>query len=171
MITQERLKELLHYNSDNGVFTWSKSRRGAKAGSIAGSVRSFLSGRKRYNKIMVDRKQYLAHRLAWLYTHGDMPSEQIDHIDGNGLNNKLSNLRSVSNAENQKNRRLNANNASGVTGVHWCKSTKKWVAFICVNSKQTHIGRFNEKDEAIAAREIANKEFDYHENHGQNRPL
>lgn len=78
MITQAELKKALHYNPDTGVFTNRKSRGAAKAGKIAGCLNFYG-----YLIIKIDYKLYMAHRLVWLYIYGEMPVEQIDHINHN----------------------------------------------------------------------------------------
>ena len=83
-LSAERLKELLHYDPDTGVFTRRVSRGPARAGSVAGA-----DTRDGYRKIHLDYKFYLMHRLAWLYTHGEFPTEFIDHIDGDRANNRI----------------------------------------------------------------------------------
>lgn len=128
-LTQERLKELLYYNSETGDFTWrvSKSAR-AKIGTIAGSFDA-----KGYRQIRTDGKLNLAHRLAWLYSYGAFPIGErsfIDHIDGNPANNRLNNLRVCSQTENQRNRGSNSNNKTGFKGVSWHKAAKSFCAQI-----------------------------------------
>jgi hypothetical protein len=168
MITQERLKELFHYNPDTGVFTWKASWKKVEAGTEAGST--FQHGRTRYSRIGMDGAHYLAHRLAWLYVHGSFPEGQTDHIDGDGLNNRIDNLRDVSHRENQKNRRLNCNNKSGFTGVHFDKSAGKWSARICTEHGSKFLGLFKDIEGAVEARRAAAVEHGYHENHGKIRP-
>ena len=155
------------YDPSTGEFRWNVNRRGtAKAGAVAGCEHTDQNGKK-YWQISIDGKQYKAHRLAWLVTHGGFPPEQIDHIDGNGLNNRLENLRAVSNAENQRNARKRADNTSGVSGVVWRKDHQKWQAKIQVNRKLTHLGYFTDKSEAIAARKAAEAKYNFHPNHGK----
>jgi hypothetical protein len=170
MLTQERLKELLHYDPDTGVLTW-KARPSKRnhIGDEAGYV--FQSGRTHYRRVTIDGIKYLSHRLAWLYTHGKLPDRQIDHGDGNGLHNWIRNLRDVTNRENHKNTRLNSNNTSGTVGVYFEKALDKWCAQICTESGKKSLGYFADIEEAITARKDAEVEYGFHENHGQNRPL
>lgn len=169
MVTAKRVRELLSYDPSTGEFRW-KVRRKLKAGSIAGCEFTNQDGKK-YWRVSIDGKKYLAHRLAWLVTYGEFPPEQIDHIDGNGLNNRLENFRAVSNAENHRNRRNQSNNTSGVSGVGWHKASRKWQAYIAVNRKDVHLGYFTNKDEAISARKAAEIKYGFHENHGSERSL
>lgn len=97
-ITRERVLELLEYNPDTGVFFWKKQTGKVKSGSVAGNIQAG------YRKISIDRFQIKAHRLAWFLTYGVWPSGQIDHIDGDKLNNRISNLRDVPMSINMQNR-------------------------------------------------------------------
>lgn len=170
MITQTRLKELLHYDPDTGIFTWLVSRGRVKTGDVAGSRLTVVSG-KSYRQIRIDSKNYLAHRLAWLYTHGQLPSHEIDHINGAGADNRLSNLRSVTRSENNKNARLQCNNSSETAGVYWGKAKRKWQAQIRVDSKCLYLGSFEDINDAIEARKEAEIKHGFHPNHGESRPL
>lgn len=81
------------------------------------------------------------HRLAWYLHYGKLPLDQIDHIDGDKSNNRISNLREVNNQQNQWNQ-VNAK------GYHWDKATKKFKAYLKVNKKRIFIGRFKTEEEA-----------------------
>lgn len=85
---------------------------------------------------------------------GEQPIN-IDHIDGNGLNNKWSNLRSVSHSVNGKNQKKHKTNTSGVSGVYYRKDSNRWRARIMVDDKAISLGTFKNKDDAIAARKEA----------------
>jgi hypothetical protein len=169
MITQARLKQLLSYDPETGIFTWKAPRRGVTLGAQCGT--DLRSGGKLYTAIHVDWMKYSAHRMAWLYIHGELPPAQIDHIDGNGRNNRLSNLRAVTCAENQQNRRLMSTNSSGFCGVCWKKSRSRWLVQIHINGKNTLVGNYKTIIDAVAARIRANKKHGFHANHGQKRPL
>lgn len=113
------------------------------------------------------RRSIRAHRLA-LYMRGiNIPTGmEVDHIDGNKLNNKLENLRIVSRVENNRNTKTGKNNTSGVKGVHWDKGVGKWRAVIWVNKKCIQLGVFDYLDDARAARESAKIKYGFHSNHG-----
>lgn len=171
ILTQAYLKELFDYNLDTGVFTrkiYRSSR--AKKGDIAGHVFQNSSG-KSYMRINIDRKLYQVHRLAWLYVCGEFPPDEIDHEDGNGLNNKWSNLRAVDGFENHKNMRLSSRNKSGCVGVSWRELYKNWRARIMVDRKEIHLGSFPDKTDAIIARKMAEYKYGFHPNHGTQRAL
>ncbi len=92
-LTQKRLKELLHYDPDSGVFTWKVNRGGiAKAEVVAGCI-----GSHKYILINVDRKRYLAHRLAFLYMENHFPVNQVEHINRIKSDNCWGNLRHSTN--------------------------------------------------------------------------
>ena len=152
-LTAEYLRSVLHYAQETGIFTWkvSTSRR-VKAGYIAGS----LDGGG-YLSIKVCSRPYLAHRLAWLYTYGEWPKDQIDHINRNRSDNRISNLRDVSHKQNGQNASKPSNNTSGHPGVYWHKRDSKWVAQIRHNYKQINLGCFTNIEEAVSARKAGEK--------------
>lgn len=146
MLTQSRLKELLHYCPDTGVFTWQRARQGVRVGCVAGGI-----GGEGYRSIRVDGRNYLAHRLAWLYVYGEWPKDQIDHINGVKDDNRIANLREATNAENNQNLAMRSSNKSGFVGVHWHSRDRKWHANIRINMKRKFLGRFNTPESAHAA--------------------
>lgn len=167
-MTQTELKEILEYNEISGLFIWLVTTGGTRIGDITGWPHSFHDP-YRYTIIKIKQKKYLAHRLAWLYAHGEFPLDQIDHIDGDGFNNRLINLRCVDAAENGKNRKLGKNSSTGVVGVCYCNKSNKWLAQIGVNKKRHNLGYFYLFDDAVVARKVAEKEYGFHENHGSIR--
>jgi hypothetical protein len=152
MITQAELKEILHYDPETGVFRWRHARKNnqIKPWGVAGSRYS-----KDYSRIEINNKAYKAHRLAWLYMTGCWPENDIDHIDGDILNNSWSNLRPATKKQNAENRKLPSNNTSGFKGVGWNSHSQKWYAQINHNNKKIHLGRFADAEEA--AKVIASK--------------
>jgi hypothetical protein len=154
-LTQARLKELLHYDPDTGIFTWiKKSKKSIPIGSIAGAKHN-----QGYRALCIDYKRYLAHRIAWLYVFGEMPLGFIDHINRNRSDNRISNLRVVNRSENQQNRKIGANNTSGVSGVYWHEQRKKWHARIFICGTGRSLGLFQTIEEAKTARQKAEREF------------
>ena len=170
--TQEWLKQILNYDPETGLFVWKVGKGPVKdrIGTVAGCVHENHSGKK-YIRIHIDGKQYSAHRLAWLYMTGKYPEDQVDHEDGNGENNRFSNLCEATNASNAKNRRLRSDNPTGVAGVRFDKQRKRFVAFIKAEGKNKFIGRYKTLEEAAKARKEAQIKYGYHENHGTERPL
>lgn len=178
------LNQCFDYNEETGIIVWkyrpishfasqaSQSRFNKLfAGNIAGSNLKTHSG-KTYIKIMINNINYSAHRIAWAIANGSCDEEmEIDHINGNGTDNKISNLRLVSNIENGKNRKLYKTNSSGVSGVVFRKDSKKWRATISINGKKINLGSFISMSDAIKARKLAENYYCYHDNHGCKRPL
>ena len=147
-LTQERLKELLHYDHDTGIFTNLKSRgKRIKIGSVAGTKNS-----NGYVHIQIDYKKYQAHRLIWLYVYGEFPEKSLDHINEVKDDNRLVNLRLATHQENHQNQSSpQTNNTSGYLGVYWHKGAKKWRAQIQVNGKKKYLGYFDTAEEASKA--------------------
>ena len=145
MLTQARLKELLHYDPSTGDFTWiggSRTPIGKRAGCL------FDTG---YIRIQIAGRFYRAHRLAWLYVTGAWPRHQIDHIDGQRDNNAFHNLRDVTAGVNSQNRRkAHPGSASGLLGV--AKGYKgQWNAYITAAGRSQYLGTYQTANEAHAA--------------------
>jgi hypothetical protein len=151
MITPERLRELLTYDPDTGVFTWRGGVRRVRPGMIAGHAPPSTG----YRRIFIDQKPYVAHRLAWLYVHGRWPLADIDHADGDPGNNALANLREASRTQNHGNRKRACNNRSGFKGVSFKPECNKWYARIYVSYRQHHLGYFSTPEAAAAAYAVA----------------
>lgn len=145
-LTQARLKELLNYDPDTGLFIRLLPSGPSKPGDIAGYKN--LHG---YVLISVDGIQYYSHRLAWLYMTGNWPKVEIDHRDMNKANNKFDNLREATLSQNAINKCIQKNNTSGFKGIYWDKSRKKFAAQIKINGKHIHLGRFHTLESAYAA--------------------
>ena len=146
MLTADRLRELLDYDPATGVFTWRVTRCGrALAGNRAGSVDG-----QGYRWIGLDDRDYLEHRLAWLYTYGTLPSLEIDHIDRVRSNNAIGNLRHATHGQNQANSGPQRNNISGIKGIYLTKSGR-WMAQIKAAGTRRHLGTFDTAEEASAA--------------------
>jgi hypothetical protein len=122
---------------------------------------------KTYRRISVHKKQYAAHRVAWLLHFGEVPGGEIDHINGDSLDNRIVNLRVVDRYLQMRNLRMNKVAKSGRTGVH--KVRNKWMANISIKGKMTYLGRFESFESACLARENAEVENGFHPQHGRLR--
>lgn len=149
------LQALLHYNPETGEL---RRRRSGKLINV---------NENGYRRVVFGKKSYKAHRICWKMATGSCPDNQIDHINGDRGDNRIANLRVVSNQENSKNQSRYKNNNSGVTGVSWYKLSKKWIARIKVDGELKYLGSFTDKIDAIYARYYAEQDKGFHENHGR----
>lgn len=158
----EIIKERIVYNEKTGEFFHSNNMPSHLAGKRCGTITKQNSGIK-YILLRVKYKQYLAHRVAYLLTHGEIPEGlEIDHINQNGLDNRACNLRAVSRTENQRNKRriiAKRGGGVGVLGVHFDSNRGKFKATIRFNGKQITIGRYDDIFDAICARMSAENKY------------
>ena len=145
-LTVERLREVLDYCPDTGVFTWKiRTNSRVKVGDVAGCL-----DKDGYLRIQIDSRLHFTHRLAWFYVTGEWPPDQIDHINGIRDDNRIANLRAATRSENGQNRRKpQANNTTGYLGV--TRHRGKFLAKIRLDGKRKHLGLFNTPEEAHAA--------------------
>ena len=164
MITQKRLHNLFKYRDDGKLIRKVSTSNKVKVGSVAGWLQSSV-----YFRVMIDGTTYPVHRMIFLYHHGYLTRGlQIDHIDGNPGNNRIENLREVTQSQNMLNCKIRSNSKSGVKGVSWDKSNSKWKAEITIKKgKYGYLGRYNTLEEAEAvvreAREKYHGEYARHE--------
>jgi hypothetical protein len=167
-ISQELLKERIHYDRETGVFTWLDVKVN---GNKVRNKRAGCTNRAGYVQIglKVNGKYYalFAHRLAWLYEYGEFPSENLDHLNHNKTDNRITNLRIATQRENLRNQSMSSNNTTGHTGVTLRKSSNKYYAHIKVNYKQKHLGSFENIEDAAKAVKEARAHYGFHVNHGQ----
>jgi hypothetical protein len=153
-ITQAELRERLDYNPETGLFQWKGPLTGRKLRE-AGSTDA-----KGYRCITIDGVLHKSHRLAWLYVHGTWPAGQIDHLNGLKGDNRIANLRDVTNSiNNQNKRRPDKDSKSPYLGVTWCKSSCAWRANIGVNNKVVRLGSFRTPEAAYEAYLNAKREL------------
>ena len=146
-LTQNRLKELLHYDAESGIFTRLTRAGREHIGSVAGRVPN-IDG---YKSIMLEGSRYQAHRLAWLYVTGAWPEGDIDHINGNKVDNMISNLRDVTRSVNMENqRRSRSDGSTGLLGVTMDPGGKAR-AQIMVQGRRKYLGLFKTPELAHAA--------------------
>lgn len=146
------LKHHFAYNRETGEFTRKTS------GKVNGKLAT-----NGYVQVIIGRKYYMAHRLAWLHEYGKWPESQIDHINRIRTDNRIANLRLATNKQNCENvGPLRKNNTSGRTGIHWRDQDKTWEAWIKNNRKSRFLGSYKCKIDAVAARIRAEKQLFTH---------
>lgn len=172
--SQEELRALLHYNPETGALKWkprpatmfANDRDAAKWNARFAGKEAFTSvNSDGYRGGTIWSVKHKAHRIIWMLVYGVAPN-QIDHIDGNRINNSISNLRNVSHLENVRNRRFSRANSTGIVGVSFDKRARRFKAYIDNNCIKMHLGSFNSLDDAIAVRKRAEAKLGYHKNHG-----
>ena len=149
MITQDELKDILHYNPDSGDFTWLVGHSSVGAGDVAGHRHTHG-----YMSIEIGEERWRAHRLAFFYMEGYCP-EFVDHINGIKDDNRWSNLRPATHAQNMRNRRSQKGSSSKFLGVSKHTASGKWQAYIRVNGKNTNLGYFKKEEDAAKAYDAA----------------
>lgn len=156
MLTQDHLKSILEYNQKDGNFRWKllPTINQIKVGDIAGSVDV-----RGYVHIGIEGKIYYAHRLAFLYMTGSLPEKEVDHKNQNKTDNSWENLRECNRSQNGANIGKQRNNKSGYKGVSLHKTTGKWKSQISINGKNTYLGIFSDKLEAVAVYNKKHKEI------------
>ena len=152
MITKQKLQEKFDYK--NGQLIWKVNQGTNKlTGKAAGSLND-----EGYINIKVDGKMYKAHRLTYIYHHGDIPYKmEIDHVNGVKNDNRIENLRLATHGQNQQHAGMQANNTSGAKGVN--QEGEKWRARIMVDKVAVHLGRYDSIEEASKAYKEAAKKL------------
>lgn len=145
-ITAARLREMLNYDLETGIFTWLKrATPRIKIGDVAGT-RSKTEG---YIHIQVDGSVYCAHRLAILYVTGEWPPHEVDHWNSVRDDNRWSNLRPATKRQNMQNkRRAGSNNGTGLIGAYAAKATGHFVAKIQIDGIGHYLGTYDTALEA-----------------------
>lgn len=171
-VSIDKILSLISYDPETGEVVW-KERQGdqsfntLRAGKPAGNIHRPIKSKTDYMRIRVMSVLYPMHRVAWAAHYGEWPTGSIDHIDGNGLNNRIENLRDVTSRENSINCRMSSNNTTGVNGV-W-RNAHGFVAEIMVNRKKISLGSYGTIGEARAARLAADKLYGFYHAHGSEK--
>lgn len=177
VISPTLLRRLLRYEHETGRLFW----RARPVSMFEGNERccrswnSRYAGKEAFTAISSGRYRHgtvagrtlKAHRVAWAIHHGKHALYEIDHINGDGLDNSIANLRDVTPGENTRNKRRYKNNASGRIGVSRYSRSGKWMAYIRRDNKQVHLGYFDCLEDATAARSGAERTLGFHSNHGR----
>ncbi len=170
------LRELLDYDPETGKLVWRERRpemfesHGSPKqwnDKFAGKEAFTARDSNGYLHGTLFRKSYRAHRIAWAIHYGAWPTGIIDHINGDPTDNRITNLRDVSQTENSRNSKLPKDNKSGRIGVHWVKKSRKWRAQITIKRRPMQLGDFEDLADAIAARELGEQRYGFHRNHGR----
>jgi hypothetical protein len=177
-ISIEELHEILKYDPDTGKFTWRERAEtyplplsGIRAFNTRNAGKEVYEEEHRgYGRLSLLGKRYKSHRVAWAMHTGDWPFDQIDHINGIRSDNRIENLRAVTQTENSRNMKRPSNNMSGVIGVYWDKFARCWTAQIAVSGKKIELCRTKDFEDAVAARAAAEVKYDFHPNHGRVPP-
>lgn len=173
--SRAELARMLLLNADEGTLTWRERPLSSFSSSriwkswntrYAGTPALHSLSKRGYYEGALLNTRIPAHQAVYCLTHGYFPKE-IDHIDGDPLNNKPENLRDASRAEQMRNRRKAGNNTSGTMGVVYIRDRDRWRATIKYNGRTKYLGKFRSKEDAIAARKAAEQLYHYHENHGR----
>lgn len=173
------MRKLVEYDCETGALTWFPRsaeffKDGKKSATHACRVwNAKFAGRPAFNGVdshgyfkgCVNYRMVKAHRVAWVVYHGHWPEGEIDHINGNPLDNRIANLRCVSRSENSRNMPLARTSATGIVGV--VKRGNRWIAQIGYNKRNYYLGIFDTCEAAIAARKAKEMEFGFHANHGR----
>lgn len=162
----EVLRQLLSYAPETGKLFWKERPWEAKRWNTKNAGKeAFTADSRGYKTGRIHDSQYFAHRVIWKLTYGTEPDE-VDHINGDRSDNRLSNLRDVTCAANGRNKAIPKNNTTGHMGVYRGRRGK-WRACIQSGGKQVSLGEYPTLEEAVAARDTAKLKFGYHENHGR----
>lgn len=180
-LTYAEISKLLKYEPETGKLFWLPRPVEMFSDAFLGSSWSAKKWNTRYagkealtaldlggyKYGQIYKTPHRAHRVGWLLHFGFWPKYQIDHINGIRTDNRIENLRDVTNAENSKNHCLRSDNQSGVPGVGWCKKKQQWRARINVLGQETHIGYSNDFETAVQMRQEAAAKRGFHSNHGR----
>lgn len=172
--TVDILHKLLRYDALTGKLFWKV--RPAQMFAFVGYAKywnkryageeAFTSTTHGYRQGRIFKCKHYAHRVIWAMEKGVWPTNSIDHINHNGVDNCISNLREATSTVNNRNHPRPLNNLSGYVGVHWNELDERWVAQIGVDGKSIHLGSFTDLEEAASVRKSANITYGYHDNHG-----
>ena len=159
-LTQSRVAHLFYYEALTGLLVWKRptSNRILK-GQVARRIH-----KGGYYMVSIDCKTYLVHRVVWLLHKGSFPNGVIDHINHDGFDNRLENLRDVTHQVNCSNCKLSINNTSGTTGVH--RMRDKWQVKITVARECIYGGTYDTYEEASKVANGMRPNLGFHPNHG-----
>ena len=156
-LTQERVRELFDYR-DDGHLVWKVKKARANAGDVAG-CEARCSGGTVYRRMSIDGVPYGVHQAVFMWHHGYIP-RYIDHADGNGLNNRIDNLREATQSQNAFNSRMRSDNTSGERNVYWHERARRWFVRLSINRRTHSFGTYKTIEEARAvARRVREEHY------------
>lgn len=178
------VRQLLIYDPETGKLFWKerpewlvKSDRQSTRQRIARNWNARHVGVEAFTTVCRKRGGHLigtiscvhfyAHRVIWAIVYGRWPDGEIDHINGNPSDNRITNLRIVTSAENSQNTSIYRNNKTGHHGIWWDEKRRKYQAYITINGVRKSLGRYTDIDEAIKRRCLAEIAMGFHANHGR----
>ena len=167
MLTFERANELFKYEPETGMLIRKVTTGNNRfhAGTVAG-----CASPEGYLRVRIDKALYRVHRVCYLLAYGSLADDmQVDHINHDRADNRLANLRLVTNTQNGRNTKLPVTNTTGVIGVSYNKKYDKYYAHIHIKGKNIYLGQYDTLEEAAAARADANLKYGFHSNHGLNK--
>ena len=163
----EAVKKWLSYDKDSGYFHWKESPMyKVKAGDVAGTLLLNGCGNK-YLSIKIEGKRYLAHRIVATMFLGCKEGDFVDHINGNGMDNRIENIRLVSKMQNSRNMKMSARCKTRIMGVSFCKNRNSYVVRAGRNSSLARRIYTNDFFEACCIRKSIENEFNFDKNHGK----
>lgn len=142
----EHLNEIFVYHPNTGDLYWSELSKNKRKGRKCEVLSS-----KGYIRVSIDGRTYAAHRVVFAMATGKWPDDQIDHINGDKADNRISNLREANNRENNRNKKVFSNNRLGVKGVYKRPASGRYQARIMHCGKSICLGTFLSKEDAIDA--------------------
>lgn len=165
-LTLHEANRLFSYNPACGSFAWKESLGPRSVAGSPAALKPKGPSKVRYAGIVVGKRRYPAHRIAWLLTHGEWPEGEIDHINGDTFDNRIENLRVVDRIANTRNCALRKDSASGIYGVNWHKKKKRWMVHIGVGGRSVQLGGLRDFFEACCIRKSAELLHGYSARHG-----
>lgn len=180
------LRQLLRHDAEAGLLFWREksedsiaSARQSTRQRIARNWNARYAGKPAFTTVAargyfvgtVDLRHYYAHRVIWALHYGEWPHDVIDHINGNPLDNRIANLRCVSQSQNLQNQKLHGRNRTGHHGVWYDKNRDAYQVYITQEGKRLRLGRHKDLDEAIATRKAAELRLGFHPNHGRAKTI
>jgi hypothetical protein len=158
MVNASELHEILTYEPETGRLTWKVRKDVLLRWNVRYAGReAFTAIANGYRKGSIHNVSYQAHRVLWAMHHGEWPLGQVDHVNGDRGDNRISNLRQADGFQNSQNAKVRCDNTSGYPGVSFFKDRNQWTARICVNGKKIHLGYFSTAEMATKARKEAEK--------------